>query len=178
MNGMKRRWVQMALASVLGSAIAASLSALEARPAHAQAAYGTYVGIGGAVPITSDGDTGEGGGFSGVIAGRYRFLRMPISIRAQAFVFGSNFALVPTISYDYPVTWNMDVYLGAGFSFASGDDPSPVGNQNAFVLQPGLDYMFPNSHLAAFTNAVIAFNGYRDGGNTAVSIQAGMGYQF
>jgi hypothetical protein len=170
--------VQAAFVSALGVAIASGFSGFKAQPAQAQAAYGSYVGIGGAYGITSEAETGENGGFSGVIAGRYRFLKMPISIRAQAFIFGGSFAFVPTISYDYPLNWNTDIYLGAGISLASGDDPSPVGNQNAFVLQPGIDYIFPNSRLALFGNAVIAFNGFREGGNTAVSLQGGVGYQF
>jgi hypothetical protein len=107
-----------------------------------------------------------------------RFLEVPVSIRAQAFFGGGGFAFVPTVSYDYSLNWNTDIYLGAGVSFAGGDTPSPVGNQTAFVLQPGVDYLFPNSNLVLFGNAVIAFGAYRDGGNTALAIQSGIGYQF
>jgi hypothetical protein len=179
MKGLTRRFMQIALASALGGAIAGTTGFLSARPAHAQAAYGSYVGVGGAFGLTEEGDTGRGDGFSGVIPGRYRFLRMPISLRAQAFVFGSSFAIVPTVSYDYPLSWNTDIYLGAGLSFPSGgDDPSPVGNQMAFVLQPGIDYMFPNSRWALFGNAIIAFDAYREGGNMAISLQGGVGFQF
>ncbi|NER81548.1 MAG: porin family protein [Leptolyngbya sp. SIO1D8] len=170
--------MQLAFASALGGAIAGVSVLMSAKPANAQAAYGSYVGVGAAFGLTSDADTGDGSDLSAVIAGRYRFLRVPISIRAQAFIFGDGFAFVPTVSYDYPLNWNTDIYLGAGLSFASGDNPSPVGDRTAFVLQPGVDYMFPSSRLTLFGNAIIAFNGYRDGGNTAVSLQGGVGYQF
>lgn len=180
MKQIKRKLMQAAIASALGGALAGAAGLVDAKPASAQAAYGSYVGIGAAFGLTEEADTGNGDGFAGVIAGRYRFLRMPISLRATAFVFGGSFAIVPTVSYDYPLSWNTDIYLGAGVSFPTGDDddPSPVGNATSFVLQPGIDYMFPNSRLALFGNAIIAFNGYREGGNTAVSLQGGVGYQF
>ncbi|MBD0269901.1 MAG: hypothetical protein ICV77_16615 [Cyanobacteria bacterium Co-bin8] len=170
---------QVASASVLGAAAIATAGLLQAPPAQAQVAYGSYVGVGGAVGLTNDAATGRGNNFSGVLAGRYRFLTMPISLRGQAFLFGGNFAVVPTVSYDVPLNWNLDAYLGAGVSFAGGGDtPSPVGNQTAFVLQPGVDYMFPNSNLVAFGNAIFAFDAYREGSNMAISVQGGVGIQF
>ncbi|MDB9529474.1 hypothetical protein PN498_26020 [Oscillatoria sp. CS-180] len=179
MKQIKRQLTRAAIASAFGGTVAIASGLATMQPANAQAAYGSYVGVGAAIGLTEEADTGDGGGFSGVIAGRYRFLRMPVSIRATAFIFGSSMALVPTVSYDYPLTWNTDIYLGAGISFPTGDDdPSPVGNETSFVLQPGIDYMFPNSRLALFGNAIIAFGGYREGGNTAISLQGGVGYQF
>jgi hypothetical protein len=179
MKQIKRRFKQAAIASALGGALAGAVALVDAKPANAQAAYGSYVGIGASLGITEEAETGRGSGLDMVLTGRYRFLRMPISIRATAFLF-DNFTIVPTVSYDYPLTWNTDIYLGAGISFPIGSDdrPSPVGNQTAFVLQPGIDYMFPNSRFGLFGNAIIAFGGYREGGNTAVSVQGGLGYQF
>lgn len=177
MKGKQHSWRQVALVSVLGGAIAGVTAAIAAAPAQAQAAYGSYVGVGAGIGLTSDAE-GDGADFAGVIAGRYRFLRFPVSVRAQAFIFGDGFAFVPTVSYDYSLNWNTDIYLGAGVAFTSGDTPSPVGDNTSFVLQPGVDYMFPNSRLALFGNAVIAFNGFRDGDETAVSVQGGVGYQF
>ncbi|MEM6714451.1 MAG: hypothetical protein AAF827_23420 [Cyanobacteria bacterium P01_D01_bin.6] len=179
MKQLKRRLTQAAIASTLGGLMAGGAALMDAKPANAQAAYGSYVGIGAGFGLTEEADTGRGSGLDMVLTGRYRFLRMPVSLRATAFLF-DNFTLVPTVSYDYPLSWNTDIYLGAGASFPIGSDsnPGPLGNQTAFVLQPGIDYMFPNSRLAAFGSAIIAFNGYRNGGNTAVAIQAGMGYQF
>ena len=169
MKQIKRRLMQAAIASALGGALAGASAVMAPKAANAQAAYGSYVGIGAAFGLTG-----------GVITGRYRFLRMPVSLRATAFIFGNNLTIVPTVSYDYPLSWNADIYLGAGVSFPTGDedDPSPVGNATSFVLQPGIDYMFTNSRLALFGNAIIAFGGYREGGNTAISLQTGVGYQF
>ena len=179
MKQIKRLLTQAAIASTLGGIIAGGAALVDARPANAQAAYGSYVGIGAGFGLTEESETGRGSGLDMVITGRYRFLRMPISLRTTAFLF-DNFTLVPTVSYDYPLSWNTDIYLGAGASFPIGDDdnPGPLGNRTAFVLQPGIDYMFPNSRWAAFGSAIIAFNGYRNGGNTAIAVQTGIGYQF
>ena len=175
MKAKKSRMLRLALASMMGGLIAGAAVLMTAQSAKAQAAYGSYVGIGAGFGLSSD-DSGDGDGVAALIAGRYRFLRIPVSIRAQAFI-GDGFAIVPTVSYDYPLSWNTDIYLGAGVSF-TGDDPSVLGDQTAFVLQPGIDYMFPNSRFAAFGNAVIAFDAFRDDSGTAVSIQGGVGYQF
>jgi hypothetical protein len=140
------------------------------QPAQAQVAYGSYVGIGPAVGF------GDGVRVGGVIAGRYKLLEQPISFRAQAF-FGQSVAIVPTVSYDVPLNWQTDAYVGAGVVLASGDTPSPVGNKISFALQPGIDYVVPNSNTVFFGNAIIAFDAIRNGG-TAFSLQGGVGLRF
>lgn len=142
----------------------------------AQAAYGSYIGVGGSLGVSSDG-SGDGQQIGGVIAVRYKFLEAPLSLRTQAFI-GSGTAVVPTISYDLPLTWQADAYLGAGMAFASGDSPSPVGDKTSFVVQPGIDYAVPNGNTVLFTNAVLAFDAYKDGGSTAIALQGGMGLRF
>ncbi|MCM0592850.1 MAG: hypothetical protein HEQ19_28620 [Gloeotrichia echinulata CP02] len=158
------------LVTVLG--VGSVLSVLmNTQPAQAQVAYGSYVGVGPTVGVT------DGSQVGGVIAFRYKLLESPISFRAQALV-GRSTAIVPTVSYDVPLNWQTDAYLGAGVVFANGDTPSPVGNKISFALQPGIDYMVPNSNTVIFGNAIIAFDGYRDGGGTAVSVQGGLGLRF
>lgn len=156
----------------LASVVIASslLSAQFTQSAQAQVAYGSYVGVGPTVGF------GDGVQIGGVIAGRYKFLELPISVRAQAFI-GRSTALVPTVSYDIPLNWQTDAYLGAGVVLASGDTPSPVGNKISFALQPGIDYVVPNSNTVFFGNAIIAFDAIRDGG-TAFSLQGGVGLRF
>jgi hypothetical protein len=144
--------------------------------ASAQAAYGSYVGAGATVGIT-DGPQDNGRQIGGVLAARYKLLELPLSLRAQALI-GSGVAVVPTISYDIPLNWQTDAYLGAGVAFAAGDSPSPVGDKTSFALQPGVDYVVPNSNTVLFGNAIIAFDAYRNGGGTAVSVQGGVGIRF
>ncbi|MDJ1184146.1 hypothetical protein [Roseofilum casamattae] len=145
-------------------------------PAQAQAAYGSYIGVGPAFGLVDGG--GDDRKIGGVIAVRYKFLEVPISMRVQGFFLSGSSAVVPTVSYDFPINWQTDAYIGAGYSFADGDEPSPLGNQNAFALQPGIDYMIPSSNAVIFGNAVIAFDAYRDSGDTAVSLQGGVGLRF
>ncbi len=160
--------VKLCLVMVLGGLV-------PTQPVAAQAAYGSYVGVGPTFGVTK----GDGGGrqVGGVIAVRYKLLQVPLSLRAQSLI-GSGTAIVPTISYDLPLNWQTDVYLGAGASFASGNTPSPLGNKTSFALQPGIDYVVPNSSTVLFGNAIFAFDAYRNSGGTAISIQGGVGLRF
>ncbi|MGC9505104.1 hypothetical protein [Baaleninema sp.] len=160
--------IQLWLGAITSLALGAT-AASYAEPASAQAAYGSYVGVGGSVGF------GEGTNASGAVAFRYRILELPISFRTQLLV-GSGVAIVPTVSYDIPLNWQTEAYIGAGVSFTGGDE-TPVGDSTAFVLQPGIDYALPSSKLMVFGNAIIAFDGYEDGGS-GVSVQGGVGLQF
>lgn len=158
------------LVSVLAASSVLSL-AINAQSAQAQVAYGSYVGVGPTIGLT------DGIQVGGVLAFRYKLLESPISFRAQALV-GQNTAVVPTVSYDLPINWQTDAYLGAGLVLTGGDSASPVGDKISFALQPGVDYVVPNSNTVIFGNAIIAFDAYRDGGGAAVSVQGGVGLRF
>lgn len=158
-------------------AATALFTTLDVKPAQAQAAYGSYIGAGGSLGLSDD-DFGDGDGLGLVISGRYKFLALPISARAQAFLLNGDLALVPTVSYDFPVSFQTDIYLGAGVSLPTGNDASPVGDQTAFVLQPGIDFAVPASNLVVFGNAIFAFDAFEDGGGTATAVQAGVGWNF
>ncbi|MGB3295398.1 MAG: hypothetical protein WBB01_20640 [Phormidesmis sp.] len=155
----------LALGSLVGgAAIALSLQS----PVQAQAAYGSYVGAGAGIGF------GDDSNLSLVLTGRYNVLELPISIRGTAFI-GDGSAFVPTVSYDFPLNFNTEVYLGAGISLVN--DGSPVGDETAFVLQPGVDYTLSESNLVIFGNAIFAIGG-ESGGGTATSVQGGVGVQF
>jgi hypothetical protein len=160
------------------AATALGLTLAIASDASAQAAYGSYVGIGPSIGLTS-GSNREGSAVGGVIAARYRILEVPISVRAQVLI-SDAIAIVPTVSYDIPLNWQTDAYIGAGVAIQTGgdSDTSPIGNQTSFVIQPGVDYSLPNSRLVIFGNAIIAFDAYRDTGGTAASLQGGVGLRF
>ena len=154
----------MSLVTVLGLAV-------NSQPAQAQVAYGSYVGIGPTVGLTEDSQLGA------VLAFRYKLLETPISFRTQALI-GKGTAIVPTVSYDIPLNWQTDAYLGAGLVINSSDAVSPVGNKISFALQPGIDYVIPNSNTVIFGNAIIAFDADRNSGSTALSLQGGVGLRF
>lgn len=145
--------------------------------ASAQAAYGSYIGVGGSLGITDGGPT-EDSAAGAVIAVRYRFLEAPLSIRAQALISDAT-AIVPTVSYDFPLSWYTDAYIGAGLAIQDADtETTPIGNQTAFVIQPGVDHRIPRSRWVLFGNAIIAFDAYRDSGDTAAALQGGVGLRF
>ena len=144
--------------------------------ANAQAAYGSYVGIGTTVGVFQD-ERGQGNQIGGVLAFRYKLLESRLSFRTQALI-GDSIAIVPTVSYDFPINWQTDAYLGIGVALANGNSPSPVGNKTSLAIQPGIDYVIPNSNTVIFGNAIIAFDAYRNGGGTALSLQGGLGLRF
>jgi hypothetical protein len=154
----------MSVVTVLGLAV-------NSQPAQAQVAYGSYVGIGPTVGFTEDSQLGAVLGF------RYKLLETPISFRTQTLI-GKGTAIVPAVSYDIPLNWQTDAYLGAGLVINSSDAVSPVGNKISFALQPGIDYVIPNSNTVIFGNAIIAFDATRNSGNMAVSLQGGVGLRF
>ncbi len=171
------RLLQGGLALAAAPTIATGLSLIHADSAAAQAAYGSYIGIGPSFGITN-GSREEPSKVAGVIAARYKFLKAPISVRTQVLI-GNSVAIVPTVSYDIPLSWRADAYVGAGASIPlSGDRTTPVGNKTAFAIQPGIDYALPNSDLVLFGNAIIAFDAYEKGGGTAASFQGGVGVRF
>ncbi|MEO1592000.1 MAG: hypothetical protein AAFU71_11995 [Cyanobacteria bacterium J06632_22] len=165
-------WSKKALS---GAAALVALGVM-ANSAEAQPAYGSYVGVGGSVGL-SDGPAGtDSSDFAMVVSGRYRLLEAPVSLRAQAFLFGGSFALVPTVSYDFDLNYQTTAYVGAGLSIASGgNSPSPVGNKTSFVIQPGIDYAIPDSNFVVFGNAIFAFDAF-EGGGSATAIQGGVGW--
>jgi hypothetical protein len=163
---------------ICGIGLLGFTSLITAAPSQAQPAYGSYIGVGGSFGL-SEGNTyaGEGKTISGVVALRYKFLEMPVSLRTQVLI-GSSTAVVPTVSYDLPLNFDTDLYLGVGAALANSNSVTPVGNKNSLVLQPGVDYTVPNSNLVIFGNAVIAFDAYRSSGGTATSVQTGVGFRF
>ncbi len=168
---------RLAIALIGGSAIAVFGTLLTTTPASAQAAYGSYVGVGPSFGLTEGDFASQDNAFGAVIAGRYKFLEAPVSLRSQVFLSDESWAVAPTASLDIPLDWQTDVYIGAGFSIVSGSQATPIGDKSSFIIQPGIDHMLPQTNLVLFGNAVIAFDGYEEGG-TAASLQGGVGIRF
>lgn len=167
-----------AIVSIVSTSIV-SIGSLNPAPVAAQAAYGSYVGIGGSLGLTEGVDNAgqaEDRQNGIVVAARYKLLRVPISLRAQGIFSPDGAAVVPTVSYDIPLTWQADLYVGAGGSFVSGN--TPVGDRSSFAIQPGIDYSVPNSRLVVFGNAIFSFDAYENDSKTAVSLQGGLGLRF
>jgi hypothetical protein len=174
---LQRRAIWLGAVALSSVAVGSGLIVSTPSRASAQAAYGSYIGIGGSFGVT-DGPNGQSPSGGGVIAFRYKFLEIPMSVRAQALI-GDSTAFVPTVSYDVPIDWQTDAYIGAGLAIQdSNQKTSPIGNQTSFVLQPGIDHSFPYSNIVVFGNAIIAFDAYKNSSGTAASIQGGVGVRF
>jgi hypothetical protein len=160
----------------LGSvALATSFALGSPSSAQAQAAYGSYIGAGPSFGLS--GGNNNQSETSGSFAVRYKLLRAPLSIRTQVLVGGTGTAVVPTLSYDYPLDWQTDLYIGAGASVVRGGN-TPIGNKSSFVIQPGVDYVMPYSRWVLYGNAIISFDGYENNGGAGFSIQGGAGLRF
>ncbi|MBE9032122.1 hypothetical protein IQ266_20495 [filamentous cyanobacterium LEGE 11480] len=169
-------WQSAASTAVVTVVALAGVMLGQSEAAQAQAAYGSYIGIGPAFGLTEGNGPNEDREVSGLINARYKFLELPISVRAQAFI-GDGVSLVPTVSYDIPLNWQTDAYIGVGAA-VNLTGSTPVGSKTGFAIQPGIDYVLPNSNLVIFGNAVIAFDAYENDGGTAASIQGGVGLRF
>ncbi len=164
--------------SLVAIAIIGGVIAIVAPATQAQPAYGSYIGAGVSFGLTEGNvNAGESRNTSIVAAIRYKFLEMPVSLRTQVLI-GSSTAIVPTFSYDFPINFDTDVYIGAGISLANTSNNTPVGDRNAFILQPGFDYTVPNSNLVVFGNVILAIDGYRNSVGTATALQTGVGFRF
>ncbi|MBD2103639.1 outer membrane beta-barrel protein [Leptolyngbya sp. FACHB-261] len=152
--------------------------AASAQPAPTASTPGSYIGGGFTGGVTSGGGNGEAANIGGNITGRYRFSQAPVSLRTSVLLSNGSPVVVPTVSYDLALGQRTNVYLGAGASVVTGDSDrsSPLGNQTAFALQPGVEVSL-NRNLVWFGNGVVAFNAYESGG-TAASLQTGVGLQF
>lgn len=157
--------------------LAAGCTLLTPAIAQAQAAYGSYIGAGVSFGVTNQDVINEDRTTSGFFSVRYKFLRAPVSLRSQVLIGGDGIAVVPSVSYDFPINWQTDAYIAAGASIVQGDK-TPIGNKGSFIIQPGIDYALPNTSMSLFTNAIISFDGYRSNNGTAASIQAGAGLRF
>ncbi|MEI6065225.1 MAG: hypothetical protein WCQ26_11575 [Pseudanabaena sp. ELA748] len=164
---------------LIGMTALGCISSAIAPSAQSQPAYGSYVGVGASFGFSSGNAAfGESSRTSAVVAARYKFLEFPLSVRTQILI-GNSTAVVPTLSFDVPLNFDADVYIGAGVALSNTVDTTPVGNKNSLVIQPGIDYTLPNSNLVLFGNVIFALDAYRNSpGNSATSLQTGLGLRF
>lgn len=160
------------------SAIAASSLFLGHQAASAQTAgmNGSYLGGGLSVGVTDDGD--DDNTLGGNIQGRYDVPTAPVSVRGAWLFNGDNSALMPIVSYDLAVSNNANVYLGAGYSFVTGEGASsPLGDKDAVVLTTGVEAEVARN-IVVYGDAKVGLDAYRGSSDAAVSLQLGAGYRF
>jgi len=140
---------------------------------------GAYVGGGVAAGVTNGGQQGDAATFGGNIQGRIApFANVPVSARA-AILFGrETTAIMPLVTYDFPVAANTNLYVGGGYSFVEKNGkPTPLGNRNAPVVTVGAETSVTRD-IVVYGDAKLGIKAYENSPASALSFQAGVGYRF
>ena len=139
---------------------------------------GNYIGAGISAGVTNGGQNGDAATLGANIQGRYSVRNTPISVRGSALFTDENVALIPTISYDVPITNNFNGYLGLGYSFVvDNGEPTPLGNRDSIVLTLGGEAEV-GSNIMVYGDTKFGINAYENSPASALSLQAGVGYKF
>jgi hypothetical protein len=140
----------------------------------------SYVGAGISGGLLKSGLRGGERTFGGNAVVRLtspELLPVPVSLRGQLLFANTNSAIVPTLTYDYPVTDKVNVYAGFGYSFINKKgQTSPIGNRNAFVLNLGVESEISES-VVGYVDAKYGVNGYV-GDKSSLAISGGVGVKF
>ncbi len=138
----------------------------------------SYVGGGVSVGALDDGQAANAPFVGGNVQGRIAIPKAPVSLRGSAIFTDKSVALVPTVSYDLPITNNANLYLGVGYSYVPNTNhASPLGDQSTFVFSPGVEASV-SKNLVLYSDAKIGLNGFKNGDATSMSVQAGAGFRF
>jgi hypothetical protein len=138
----------------------------------------SYIGVGASAGVTNGGQDGDAANFGGNFQGRLAIPNVPVSVRGAVLFGGENTAVMPMLSYDLPVSSNVNLYAGAGYSFVNQEgEPSPLGNKNAPVVTLGAEAGIGRS-VVVYGDAKLGVDAYRNSSADALSFQAGVGYRF
>lgn len=182
---MKLSLQSIATISTLSALVVAPL-VLSAGSASAQPTYGTqstrfdrsYVGAGISGGVTNGGRNNDAAVLGGNVQGRFAVPNAPVSVRGSVLFTNKNSAVIPTLTYDLPVSKNTNVYAGAGYSFVQNNDrSSQIGNKDAAVLTAGVESQVAKG-VVVYSDAKYGINAYQGSGAGALSLQAGVGLQF
>lgn len=176
---MKFSLKTVAMASV-ASVLAVAPLFLSANAASAQPTgmTGSYLGGGLSIGVTDGGnDDDEDADLGGNVQGRYDFTQAPVSLRGAWLFGGDSSAIVPSISYDLPVSNNANIYAGVGYSFVTDDGVSQLGDQDTVVLTTGVEGAVARN-VVLYGDVKLGLDAYQDSSDAAVSLQVGAGYRF
>ncbi|KAM3111702.1 hypothetical protein [Phormidesmis sp. 146-33] len=138
----------------------------------------SYVGAGASAGVTNGGRTNDAAVFGGNIQGRFAVPNAPVSVRGTVLYTGKNSAVIPTVTYDLPVSRNTNVYGGAGYSFVQNENQSSqIGNKDAAVITAGVESQVAKG-VVVYSDAKYGINAYQGSNSGALSVQAGVGLSF
>lgn len=140
----------------------------------------SYLGAGVSAGVTDGGSPryDDDAQFGGNVQGRYAIANTPISARGALLFGGDTVAVIPSLSYDVPVSNNTNIYLGAGYSFVGKDGRStPLGNKDAVVLSTGVESQVTD-RVVLYGDVKLGLDAYEDSSAAATSLQLGAAYRF
>lgn len=138
----------------------------------------SYVGAGLSGSVTRGDADNEGRVFGGNVQGRFAVPNAPVSVRGSALFNDKNAAIVPTLTYDLPLTERTNLYAGAGYSFVVNHDrTSQLGNRNTPVLTAGVESRVAD-RVVVYSDVKYGVKAYDSNDAGAVSLQGGVGFEF
>jgi hypothetical protein len=139
---------------------------------------GSYVGAGAGAGVTNGGRDNDAATFGGNIQGRFAVPNAPVSVRGAVLFNGNNSVIVPSLSYDLPISRKANVYGGVGYGFVQNDGrATQLGNKDAVVLSAGVESEVTKG-VVVYSDAKYGINAYQGSGSGALSLQAGVGLKF
>lgn len=139
---------------------------------------GSYVGAGIGAGVTNGGRDNDAATFGGNIQGRFAVPNAPVSVRGSVLFNGDNSVIIPSLSYDIPVSKNTNVYAGAGYAFVQNDGrASQLGNKDSAVVSVGVESEVTRG-VVVYSDAKYGINSYQGSNSNALSLQAGVGIKF
>ena len=113
----------------------------------------------------------------GSFQGRLDLPNTQLSVRGTAAINREAIDLIPTISYDIPVTNNANVYAGAGYSIRRNIGTAPNQGQEAMVLTTGVETAV-GQKMIVYGDAKFELDFQDRGDRSPMRLQVGAGYRF
>lgn len=174
------------IATLSALSVVAMAPLFMAASASAQPVYGTqparfdrsYVGAGVSAGVTNGGRDNDAAIIGGNVQGRFAVPNAPVSVRGAVLFTNKNSAVIPTLTYDLPVSKTTNIYGGAGYSFVQNNDrSSQIGNKDAAVITAGVESQVAKG-VVVYSDAKYGINAYQGSKAGALTLQAGVGLQF
>lgn len=111
--------------------------------------------------------------------GRLDLENSALSIRGTMYVNNNASAVLPTLTYDLPVSGNTNVYAGAGYALVRSQEggATPLGDRSGLVLSTGAETeVLPG--LVVYGDAKLGVNTDSVRGNSPMRLQIGVGRRF
>jgi hypothetical protein len=137
-----------------------------------------YIGGGVTQGIVLGEDSGQNGKFNGNVSGRLPLANLPVSARASVLFNDKTSVIVPTITYDFGVAKNTNVYLGGGASFVQEKGVNTaLGDRNSAVVTAGVESKIAKNWVV-YGDAKLGINSYQSNSASALAVSGGIGLTF